>query len=192
MTDKKIILASKSPRRRHLLELLGIKFDTVVTGVDETVSGNPEPAEFAEIIALRKTMAAADSYRGERALIIGSDTIVTLGDMILGKPADDNEAGRMLRMLSGRTHTVITAIAIADSESEEKIIRHKKTQVTFRELEEDEIKNYTASGSPRDKAGAYGIQDDFGAVFVRKIEGCYYNVVGLPLEMLYSMLKEFD
>jgi septum formation protein len=126
-----------------------------------------------------------------RALVIGADTIVILENEILTKPNSKENAVEILQKLSGKTHNVMTAFAIIDSETDKTVTSYKITEVSFRELSNEEIEMYVASGSPMDKAGAYGIQDDFGAVFVNNINGCYYNVVGLPLEELYEKLKDF-
>ncbi len=125
----------------------------------------------------------------ERAIVLAADTIVVLDGKILGKPDDSTQAKKMLQSLSNRMHEVITGYSIFDRPSDNVITNYELTRVWFRELEPEEIENYVASGSPLDKAGAYGIQDDFGAVFVSRIEGCYYNVVGLPLAKVYTDLK---
>jgi septum formation protein len=124
-------------------------------------------------------------------LYIGSDTIVVLGNEILEKPADSKDAAKMLQKLSSNTHTVYTGVALFDSANKKEDIRYEETKVSFRQLNAKEIDAYISTGSPMDKAGAYGIQDDFGAVFVNRIEGCYYNIVGLPLQLLYKMLMEY-
>jgi septum formation protein len=123
---------------------------------------------------------------------VGADTIVTLGSTMLGKPTDYDDAVRMLGLLSGKTHTVHTGYAIIDRPSNKIISGVEETLVTFRSIPKAEIEEYVAGGSPMDKAGAYGIQDDYGAVFVRRIEGCYYNVVGLPLSALYEALMKIE
>jgi septum formation protein len=109
----------------------------------------------------------------------------------LNKPTDEEDARKMLRTLSHNTHTVYTGIALIEARSDKRMVTLQKTEVTFRELDDEEIAAYVATGSPLDKAGAYGIQDDFGAVFVSNISGCYYNIVGLPLELLYTTMKRF-
>jgi septum formation protein len=124
--------------------------------------------------------------------IIGADTIVVLDGEMLGKPNDRVEAVDMLKRLSGRTHTVVTGIALVEVPSGRNTVEVESTKVTFREIPEEEIREYVDGGSPLDKAGAYGIQDDYGAVFVTRIEGCYYNVVGLPLARLHTMMRRFQ
>lgn len=188
--DKKIILASKSPRRKKLLEQLGFDFIIKPAAINENdLPEGLSPAEYVKELSSRKAEKVA-SRISEPAIILGSDTIVVLGDEILNKPESRNHAFNMLNLLSENTHIVFTGITLIDTEKNIKISDYKKTDVTFRKLEEDEIWAYIGSGSPMDKAGGYGIQDDFGAVFVSHIEGCYYNIVGLPLEKLYEMLKK--
>ncbi len=189
--DRPLILASASPRRRHLLTHIGLDFQVVVADVNEdTVSTSTPPDEYVSVLATLKARTVAEA-QSLPAYVIGSDTTVVLDGEILNKPASEAEARGMLRKLSNRTHTVFTAIAIVDSASMRTITAVRNTNVEFRELDDLEIDAYVATGSPMDKAGAYGIQDDFGAVFVRKVDGCYYTIVGLPLELLYTTLKTF-
>ena len=190
MSKKRIVLASQSPRRKKLLEQIGLEFDILVTDVNEDLIKGMSPSKFAEELAKRKAIAAMQKIDDQNSIVIGADTIVIINEQILGKPQTTNEAFEMLSLLSNNTHSVITGVSIADTATNKIITKHKKTKVTFRKLYPEEIRRYITSGSPMDKAGAYGIQDDFGAVFVSNIEGCYYNVVGLPLEMLYSELLE--
>jgi len=188
-----LYLASASPRRAQLVKLLGIK-DIVIspTHVDETHDGNLAPAEYVEQLALDKAKALIPKLsENEQAIIIGADTTVVLENAILGKPNDADDAKAMLRRLSGNTHIVYTGVAIVNSTSRKEYSFVEKTFVTFRELSDKEIADYVASGSPMDKAGSYGIQEDHGAVFVSRIEGDYYNVVGLPLCSLYLALHDF-
>lgn len=188
--NKKIILASQSPRRKKLLEQLGFELEIIPPGIDEsTYSILLSPAEVAKFLAKEKALSVMKQV-SVPALIIAADTIVVLECDILNKPETENEAELMLSRLSGKTHQVCTGITIADTETGRVIDDVQITKVTFRELSIEEIRAYIATGSPLDKAGAYGIQDDFGAVFVSNIVGCYYNIVGLPLEMLYSNLKK--
>lgn len=189
--QKPLVLASRSPRRQALLSHIGLSFDTVVPDVDEDAVPTDLPhGDYVETLALMKARRGAHMV-GSNATVIGSDTTVILDGIVLNKPLDPADAARMLRMLSGRTHTVYTGLALVDADSERSIAVHSSTRVAFRELDDAEIAAYVESGSPLDKAGAYGIQDDFGAVFVRHVEGCYYTIVGLPLELLYSTLKKF-
>lgn len=185
-----LILASQSPRRKHLLEMLGLEFTVFPADIDETNHKGLSPEELARLLAEEKALAIARIVK-EESLVIGSDTIVVLDDIMLGKPSNKAEAKLMLRTLSGNTHSVLSGISIVNSKTLHTKSAVQKTKVTFRELTDEEIDFYVAGGSPMDKAGAYGIQDDMGAVFVSKVEGCYYNIVGLPLELLYRKLKEF-
>lgn len=188
--DQKLILASKSPRRKKLLEQLGFQFDIIATETDEFIDSNLKPEEICQNLAEQKAKEIAKKI-SYPAYVIGADTIVVIDGDILGKPADGKQAFDMLMKLSGNTHSVFTGISIFDTALNRNISFFAKTEVTFRILDESEIIDYIESGSPMDKAGAYGIQDDFGAVFVKKINGCYYNVVGFPLEMFYSNFKYF-
>ncbi len=187
--NKPIVLASQSPRRKFLLEMLGLKFDVFPASIDEVNTDNLPPAEYVMKLAGEKAKEASKLYKKD-ALFIGSDTIVVLGNVVLEKPADKADAKSMLKTLSNNTHTVFTGVALYDSLQKSLELKYEATQVSFRELGDKEIDAYIATGSPMDKAGAYGIQDDFGAVFVNRIEGCYYNIVGLPLQLLYKMLSE--
>jgi septum formation protein len=185
-----IVLASASPRRKKLMEQIGLGFDIIVSNFNE--DGHPtdlNPPDYAMRLAYFKAMDVVEKI-SEPSIIIGADTIVVLDGEILNKPADEAEAAKMLGKLSGRTHTVFTGLALINTKTGKTINRVQNTDVTFRDLSIDEIDSYVATGSPLDKAGAYGIQDDFGAVFINHIDGCYYNIVGLPLEMLYMSLKE--
>ena len=182
------VLASASPRRKHLLELVGIDFSVQPSDVDETTSEQLEPEALVRLIAARKSLAVG---RGAGdALVLGADTIVVLDGEILGKPANEADARHMLRRLSGNTHIVYSGIALYHAAHERMVETAAATRVTFADLSDDEINAYVASGSPMDKAGAYGIQDDRGALFVERIDGDYYNVVGLPLSLLYRTLKQ--
>ncbi len=179
-----LVLASASPRRLDLLSHLGLAPDVRPSAADETWPGGA-PGAAVEEIALRKAQAVAPDAPG--ALVLGADTVVVLGDDVLGKPATPDEARGMLRRLSGQTHTVYTGFALVfDTDA---ITDHRATRVTFADLSDAEIDAYVASGSPMDRAGAYGIQDDAGALFVTGIAGDYPTVVGLPLRALYEALR---
>lgn len=190
---KKIILASGSPRRRKLLEQINIEFDVIVSGVEETVESKSSPQEIVRDLASLK--AEEVSSRVSDALVIGADTIVALDNVILEKPENESEAIKMLRKLSGRNHRVLTGVALYKvDESQNIVARHtfwEQTIVTFGAIEERDLRAYVKTGSPMDKAGGYGIQDDFGAIFVKGINGDYYNVVGLPLYSFYQTMKSF-
>lgn len=183
-----LVLASQSPRRRQLLERLHVPFTVQPSAVDETLPAGLAPEAAVEALARQKAHAVAQEHPG--ALTLGADTIVVLDRTVLEKPADAAEASAMLRRLSGRTHTVFTGLALVHPASGRDAEAHEATEVTFAALSEAEIEAYVATGSPLDKAGAYGIQDDLGALFVAGIHGDYYNVVGLPLHRLYRVLRE--
>ncbi len=183
-----VILASASPRRRLLLNLLGIKFTTEIANINEDDFVSNEPEKIVMELARKKAMEISKKFSDKT--IIAADTLVFLKGELLTKPIDKIDAYSILMKLSDNTHQVYTGIAIYDPNSLDYTLDFEKTDVTFRQLEENEVLAYIDTGSPMDKAGAYGIQDDFGAVFVSKINGCYYNVVGLPLTKLYMMLKK--
>ncbi len=184
-----LILASQSPRRRILLTQIGLKFSVRPSHVREDVLDHEAPEHNAKRIALSKAVEIAK--RTKHGIVIGADTIVVLGKTVLGKPRTPSEAKLMLRSLSGRVHIVFTAFALIDARTGRRTVQIEKTKVWFRKLSSQEITDYVASGSPMDKAGAYGIQDDYGAVFVKRVEGCFYNVVGFPLTKFYLTLQDF-
>ena len=192
-----LILASQSPRRAALIRLLGIN-NVVIrpANLHEVMQADLSPAENVERLALHKARHVVESIgtsfsEGPQCVVLGADTTVAIAGEVLEKPMDDSDAERMLMMLSGETHTVYTGVAMVDATTKRARSFVEATDVTFRSLSIQEIRGYIATGSPMDKAGAYGIQEDFGAVFVRHIDGDYYNVVGLPLCRLYVALKEF-
>lgn len=185
---KELILASSSPRRRELLKQLGLEFRTLACPVDETPPPGLSPFELVELLAVRKAMAAARML--EDGIVIGADTVVVWHGRVLGKPCDEEDAVEMLRRLQGIAHEVYTGVALVDAGSRKVLIEHEKTRVFFRSLREEEIRRYVATGEPMDKAGAYAVQG-LAAIFINGIEGCYTNVVGLPLARLAEMLKQF-
>jgi septum formation protein len=185
-----VILASQSPRRIQLLRQIGWDAAVMPCNVPEEFDSTKTPMENAKDLALKKARCVAAQVKD--GIIIGADTIVVLDGEMLGKPTGREEALRMLRRLSDRTHTVFTGVALVEVTSGRYMIEVESTKVTFREIPEEEIREYVDGGSPLDKAGAYGIQDDYGAVFVTRIEGCYYNVVGLPLARLHTMMRVFQ
>ena len=189
VSRKPIILASGSPRRAHLMSVLGFPFTVRESGVEEIIDERLAPEEIARGLAFRKASTVASQLSS--GIVVGADTIVVLEGKILGKPATEEEAVGMLLALSGKTHTVFTGFALVDAESKKSYISFERTEVTFRALRRDEIERYVAAGSPMDKAGAYGIQDDYGAVFVEKINGCFYNVVGFPISKFHTALTNF-
>ena len=187
-TDIPIYLASKSPRRRKLLKQLGIKFKSFSVNTIEEVLDGEHPIVCVKRLANEKMTRA--QMKVNNSLIITADTIVVLDRKVMGKPKNKTDAIRILSVLSGRVHTVYTGFCVLNQKTNKSILDFEKTKVEFRQLTKDEILDYVGSGSPMDKAGAYGIQDDFGAVFVKQIKGCYYNVVGLPLTKLYNTLRK--
>ena len=184
-----IYLASRSPRRRQMLEMVGIKFTLLDVEVDEDNHFADNPEEYVMSLSEKKAREAAGQI--EKGIIATADTIVYIDGKILNKPVDADDARRMLRMLSGRTHTVYTGFTLLEIPGGRIVRECEATQVTFRALEEDEIEEYIESRAPFDKAGAYGIQDDLSALFVERIDGDFYNVVGLPLPKFYLALKRF-
>ena len=179
-----MILASASPRRAELLRNAGIPFTARATNVPEHRRRGESPRKFTERLAREKAHAIRTCH--PRRLVLGADTIVIIRGRVLGKPRDRQDAARMLRLLSGRTHQVTTAVCLIGPGFED--TRAETTRVTMRKLSEREIRDYVASGEPRDKAGAYAIQGR-ASRFVSRIEGCYFNVVGLPLPLVYRMLR---
>lgn len=189
--DVPLILASKSPRRKKLLEQLGLSFQVIPSDfAEENHSINYLPEDYVQKLSLEKALDVAHKIKNS-SIVIGADTIVLLNGKIINKPLDDKDAKKILKKLSNKTHTVLTGLSFVKVPEQKFITTYQKTLVSFRKLDEDEIDAYIKSGSPLDKAGAYGIQDDFGALFVSHIQGCYYNIVGLPLELFYQTLKEF-
>ncbi len=183
---KEIILASSSPRRQSLLDNLDICFSTISTNIDESFLPQESPRNAVRRLARLKAERAIPLLR-ENCLLIAADTIVVLDGQVMGKPGSKDDALEMLTQLSGRCHEVITAICIRTAGGCE--VEDETTRVYFRHLSEEEIRAYVASGEPADKAGAYGIQGR-GGLLVQRIEGCYFNVVGLPMSRLYLMLKK--
>ena len=187
-TKQQIYLASKSPRRRKLLKQLGINFKAFSVNTIEDVLDGEHPIDCVKRLA-KKKMRKAEA-KTQNAILITADTIVVLDKKVIGKPKNRNDAVKILSLLSGKVHTVYTGFCVKNQKTNKSILDFEKTKVEFRKLNRDEIKDYVEGGSPMDKAGAYGIQDDFGAVFVKQINGCYYNVVGLPLTKLYNALRK--
>jgi septum formation protein len=185
----RLILASRSPRRRELLHRAGFEFEVRPSSVEEVPAPGETPEEFARRAAHDKALEVAASVAPD-ILVLGADTVVVANHEILGKPADPHDAARMLQLLSGVTHRVITGVCLVRAPNHVEGLAHETTFVTFRSLEEDEIQTYLASGEPFDKAGAYGIQG-LASKFVTRVEGCYFNVVGLPVALVYGVLKPF-
>lgn len=184
---KKIVLASASPRRKQLLKQMNLVFEVKPSYTGEILDEKLKPEEI--VIELAKQKALDIASKEKESIVIGSDTIVFLNE-ILGKPRDESDAFEMLNKLSGKIHYVYTGIAVFDTATNKLITDYEKTAVKMKRLSEDEIKRYILTGEPMDKAGAYGIQG-LASIFIEKIEGCYFNVVGLPVSKLYCILKQF-
>ncbi|HOP75099.1 MAG TPA: Maf family protein [Bacillota bacterium] len=184
---KPLILASMSPRRVELLRQIGCQFDIIPSHVSEELPPGLDPASAVMELALRKARSVAANIT--TGMVIGADTVVVSDGVILGKPEDHGDAVRMLTKLSGKVHSVFTGLAVVDASEKIERVDYVETKVWFRKLDPEEIEFYVASGEPLDKAGAYGIQG-LGAILVEKIDGCYFNVVGLPLSKLVMILRE--
>ena len=186
---EKLILASRSPRRAEILAAVGWPYDVMVAGVDESVRADESPIEYVQRLAVTKASAVAKKL--EEGLVLGADTTVVIEDQILGQPVDDDDARRMLKMLSGRWHEVLTGVALIRSETAERVVDHETTRVRFAELTGDEIDWYIASREPLDKAGAYGVQGR-AALFVEEIQGDYFNIMGLPIRLVYELRRRLQ
>jgi nucleoside triphosphate pyrophosphatase len=185
MSECRVVLASSSPRRRDLLNLIGISHEVRPANIDETMRPRETPRRHAERLAREK--AGAIATRDPKLITIGADTIVVINRKVLGKPADVVQAATMLRRLSGREHTVITAVAVSRGKKLRSAV--EEVRVKFRRLRDDEIDAYIATGEPMDKAGAYGIQG-YGATIVECVNGDYFSVMGLPLARLVGLLRD--
>lgn len=189
---KKIILASASPRRHELLNLVNLKHEIRISDCEENIAYK-DPADMVSRLSLIKASAVAKQLQmpeEKDALVIGADTIVFFKDKVLGKPKDKQEALAMLRALSGNTHTVFTGVSVIDAASGQTETFYEETKVTFYEFTDEELAAYVDSGDPMDKAGAYGVQGP-GAFLVKKVKGDYFTVVGLPVAHLLQVLKKF-
>jgi septum formation protein len=183
---QKIILASQSPRRKKILEQVGLDFDVVVSDFDEAKIKFKTPQEMVEKLSLEKVKIIAKKY--PKAIIIGADTTVIFKNEIIGKPKSKADAFRILRLLSGNTHEIVTGFTVI--KGNKSITKHVISKVRFKKMTEAEIKAYIATGEPMDKAGGYGIQER-GSLFIESIDGDYFNVVGLPIFAVAEALKEF-
>lgn len=187
--DYKMILASNSPRRRELLAGLGVDFEVrVLPDIDESYPASLPALQTAEYIACKKA-AAYREVMADDELVITADTVVIVGDEVLGKPSDAAEAALMLRKLSGRTHQVVTGVCLTTCE--QTVQFSVRTDVTFKQLTDDEIDFYIKKYQPFDKAGAYGIQEWIGYIGCTGLNGSYYNVMGLPVQRIYTELQQF-
>ncbi|WP_038089644.1 Maf family protein [Tumebacillus flagellatus] len=189
MQEHLLILASGSPRRKELLGGLGLTFDILVSEADESFAPGLSPVEIVQELAYRKASVVANTLSG--GIVVGADTIVVCDDDILGKPSDAEDAKRMLRRLSGRSHTVYTGIALVDAGEPGRMVRDVSgTEVRFKPLTDEQIDAYVATGEPMDKAGAYGIQGK-ASQFITGITGDFFTVVGLPVALLADRLAEW-
>jgi len=188
LLKKKFILASGSPRRKQLLENLGLNFTVVVTDTDETITENLKREEIPLYLS-RKKAEAVPAFLTENAVIIAADTIVWIDEHVMNKPSNEREAMLMLEKLSGRTHQVYTGVTLRDAQKTKSFF--SVTSVTFRELSKSEIAFYIENYKPFDKAGSYGAQDWIGLIAIESITGSYFNVMGLPVDKLYLELKSF-
>ncbi len=182
-----LILASASPRRQELLRNAGIQFTAEPADVHEEINRGETPVAYARRLAADKARAIWRRTQDRNSVVLGADTIVVLDEHVLEKPRDAADAARMLRLLSGRTHAVTTGVALIGRAFED--VRSESTQVSFGRISEDEIAMYVAHGEPMDKAGAYAIQG-IASRWICRLEGCYFNVVGLPVPLVYRMLRE--
>ena len=187
-----LILASASPRRREILQAVGWPFETLAVAIDESRLPAEKAVAYVERLAREKANAAAAALATERTgrLLLGADTVVLVDDEILGKPLDEEDARRMLRLLSGRWHEVLTGVALVRSgDNARHRVAHEKTAVRFTQMTEMEINWYVATHEPLDKAGAYAIQGH-AALFIEEIRGDYWNVVGLPVQLIYKLARD--
>ena len=183
----KLVLASGSPRRAEILASVGWPFEKIVAGIDESIHNNETPQEYVKRLAEGKAREAAKKVLN--GLILGADTTVVIDEHILGQPKDENDAKRMLQLLSGKWHEVLTGVALLNVENNIAIIDCETTRVRFAGLSNEEIDWYVHSGEPMGKAGAYGIQGK-ASLFIETIEGDYFNVVGLPIRLVYEMCDQ--
>jgi len=189
MIDKKIILASSSDRRKELLTRLGIKYTAMPSKIDEDGYDYEHPDKLVQELSLAKASNVANVV--ENALIIAADTVVAHDNKILGKPEDEEDAKRMLQLLENDKHEVFTGLALISADDEMHFLDYDVTEVFMRKVEKEEIERYIKTGEPMDKAGSYGIQGK-GGIFVNKIVGSYFTVMGLPIHLLSMALKSFS
>lgn len=188
LNGKRLVLASASPRRAYLFELVGFDFEVLVSDLDEHNEEYTMPEVHVLELSQKKAWKVAETIKD--GLIVGADTIVVIDNQILGKPAGVDEAAQMLRRLSGRTHTVYTGFTIIEKPGGKIASDYDRTEVHFRHLSQQEITEYVKTRNSLDKAGAYGIQDQ-GALFVSGVNGCFYNVMGFPVTKFYETLRRF-
>ena len=194
--NKKIILASQSPRRHSLIKKLNIDFDVVLPDFDEKLDTDNYSDESIKSLSLKKAMSVLENKQGtdfllcKNSLIVSADTVVVLDNKIYGKPKNEENAKQMLKQLSDKTHFVATAVSVVDADTKKFVTRLVKTYVTFQNLSDELIASYVTNNKPLDKAGAYGIQE-MGNEFIKNVDGDLENVIGLPTKTLKEMLEEF-
>lgn len=182
---EKLILASGSPRRKELLTAAGWPFEAITAGIDESLKPDEDPATYVQRLALSKAKAVAEKL--DHGLVLGADTTVVVDNQILGQPVDDADAKRMLQLLNNRWHEVLTGVAVVRVGGESRV-EYETTRVRFAEMSERELDWYISTGEARGKAGAYGIQGAAG-LFIEEIQGDYFNIVGLPIRLVYELIK---
>jgi nucleoside triphosphate pyrophosphatase len=187
MFQEKLILASQSPRRAEILQAVGWEFDSVPANIDESVFAGEDAVSYVRRLAQTKAQTVA--LKSSSSFVLGADTTVVANAEILGQPRDDDDARRMLRLLSGKWHDVLTGVALVNPrESAKVLVEHETTRVRFAEMSAEQIDWYVSTGEARGKAGAYGIQGK-AALFIEEIQGDYFNVVGLPIRLVFEMLR---
>lgn len=187
--SERLVLASASPRRAEILRAVEWPFEVSIVDIDETPREMESPVAYVERLAREKAGAAARRFPGR--LVLGADTIVLIDETVLGKPRDMDDARRMLRQLSNRWHEVLTGVALVrEGEREQTRVAHERTRVHFNEMSDAEIDWHAENGHPLDKAGAYAVQGH-AALFIREIQGDYWNVVGLPVQLVYKLARDF-
>ena len=185
MLKEKLILASKSPRRAEILQAVAWPFEQMAAGIDETRHESEDAVVYVKRLARMKAETVAK--RIGKGLVLGADTVVVVEGEILGQPQDEEDARRMLRLLNGKWHEVLTGVALVRAgETNQTLVDHQSTRVRFCEMSDEEINWYVSTGEPSDKAGAYAIQGK-GGIFIEKIEGDYFNIVGLPIRLVYEL-----
>lgn len=182
---KKLVLASSSPRRAEILNAVGWPFETHVAGIDEAVKAAETPITYVERLAFEKASAIATKYAD--VIVLGADTTVVIDDEILAQPVDDDDAKRMLRLLSGEWHEVLTGVALITGGNAHSLVSHELTRVRFAKMSPRDIDWYVSTGEPKGKAGAYGVQGR-AALFIEEIQGDYFNIVGLPVRLVYELM----
>ncbi len=187
--ENKLVLASRSPRRAEILKAIGWPFEAVAANIDESRADSEAAVPYVRRLAQTKAEKVAKDLPSR--LVLGADTVVVVDDEILGQPSDAEDARRMLKLLSGKWHDVLTAVALLRAGDNRSVVDHEKTRVRFAEMSIAEIDWYVATGEPMDKAGAYAVQGS-AALFIEEIEGDYFNIVGLPVRLVYKLVRKIQ